>query len=475
MVPKFMISLALYSIMIGVVGDMVCKNVPDPYMDEIFHIPQAQRYCAGNFTTWDPKITTLPGLYLFSVGLLEPAHKISSFLGIQITKEELCSVTNLRSINLVMAVINVVLLNTVVSHVHGMKENFNEALGVWSSLNMSFLPVLFMFNFLYYTDPTSTAMVLLTYCLHLSRQDWLAAFSGGLAVLCRQTNIVWVFLPAAETAVNLIISEVRFHQARTKRPPTLSLTALGQLREIGAGLLDMISYPWLIMRLVGLVVFKCGGYLVVGIGFLIFVHVNQGIVVGDRSAHEATVHLIQLCYFSAFFTGLTLPYAICNVTECLKYVRCNRGKVLTLLIILSVMIKFNTMAHPYLLADNRHYTFYLWRKVYMRHWMVKYLLIPLYAFGFYHICKCMAKSDLVFKLVIPVCIIISLVPQYLLEFRYFILPYLLIRSQLKPHSWKLLVLESVLLGTINIATLYIFLYKPFYWDQEPANVQRFMW
>lgn len=30
--------------------------------DEIFHIPQAQRYCRGNFRSWDPMITTPPGL-----------------------------------------------------------------------------------------------------------------------------------------------------------------------------------------------------------------------------------------------------------------------------------------------------------------------------------------------------------------------------------------------------------------------------
>lgn len=31
--------------------------------DELFHVPQAQHYCLGNFTHWDPMITTFPGLY----------------------------------------------------------------------------------------------------------------------------------------------------------------------------------------------------------------------------------------------------------------------------------------------------------------------------------------------------------------------------------------------------------------------------
>lgn len=33
--------------------------------DEIFHIPQTQQYCSGNFKDWDPKLTTPPGLFVF--------------------------------------------------------------------------------------------------------------------------------------------------------------------------------------------------------------------------------------------------------------------------------------------------------------------------------------------------------------------------------------------------------------------------
>lgn len=35
--------------------------------DEPFHIPQAQAYCRGEWTTWDPKITTPPGLYVMHI------------------------------------------------------------------------------------------------------------------------------------------------------------------------------------------------------------------------------------------------------------------------------------------------------------------------------------------------------------------------------------------------------------------------
>jgi hypothetical protein len=43
--------------------------IPFNMQDEIFHIPQAQHYCRGEFSSWDPKITTFPGLYLYSSAL----------------------------------------------------------------------------------------------------------------------------------------------------------------------------------------------------------------------------------------------------------------------------------------------------------------------------------------------------------------------------------------------------------------------
>ena len=79
----------LYHVVFCVVGVMVLKEVnsvvTEPYMvrdilpvtlffkpnpccpqDEPFHVPQAQAYCDGEWSTWDPKITTPPGLYVSS-------------------------------------------------------------------------------------------------------------------------------------------------------------------------------------------------------------------------------------------------------------------------------------------------------------------------------------------------------------------------------------------------------------------------
>ena len=62
------------------------------------------------------------------------------------------------------------------------------------------------------------------------------------------------------------------------------------------------------MQILGLNLVRCGGYVLVAVMFLMFVHFNNGMVVGDRSAHVVTLHLSQLGYFVAFFTLLTVCY-----------------------------------------------------------------------------------------------------------------------------------------------------------------------
>ncbi|KAM9071372.1 dol-P-Glc:Glc(2)Man(9)GlcNAc(2)-PP-Dol alpha-1,2-glucosyltransferase isoform 2-T2 [Megaptera novaeangliae] len=83
------------------------RALREPYMDEIFHLPQAQRYCEGHFSLsqWDPMITTLPGLYLLSVGVVKPASWIFGW-----SEHVVCSIGMLRFVNLLFSVGNFYLL-----------------------------------------------------------------------------------------------------------------------------------------------------------------------------------------------------------------------------------------------------------------------------------------------------------------------------------------------------------------------------
>lgn len=43
-----------------------------------------------------------------------------------------------------------------------------------------------------------------------------------------------------------------------------------------------------------------------------------------------------------------------------------------------VVIKYNTIIHPFTLADNRHYMFYVFRYTILRHPLIRYFLAPIY-------------------------------------------------------------------------------------------------
>ena len=78
------------------------KYASDAYMDEIFHVPQTQRFCRGDFKTWDPKITTFPGLYLAAAipqWLLSSSAFVSKSVGNTkpaVAALDLCSTLSLR-------------------------------------------------------------------------------------------------------------------------------------------------------------------------------------------------------------------------------------------------------------------------------------------------------------------------------------------------------------------------------------------
>lgn len=50
MIVMTVLAFLAYASVLLVVFLVVNREVPDPYMDEVFHVDQAQRYCAGNMT-----------------------------------------------------------------------------------------------------------------------------------------------------------------------------------------------------------------------------------------------------------------------------------------------------------------------------------------------------------------------------------------------------------------------------------------
>ncbi|XP_795309.3 putative Dol-P-Glc:Glc(2)Man(9)GlcNAc(2)-PP-Dol alpha-1,2-glucosyltransferase [Strongylocentrotus purpuratus] len=438
----------------------VDKTQPLPYMDEVFHIPQAQKYCNGSFGEWDPKITTLPGLYLASVGLLKP---VAALLESSLT--EICTVTVLRSLNVLFAVGCLFVIYHVLRVIHQPKNRTDEVKIILTAVVLASFPLLYFFVFLYYTDVGSTFFILLAYFFCIRGNHLMASVLAVDAFFFRQTNIVWVVFMAGTTVAQLM------DQSAKQKPPVSETVLDALVTAVQRGLIFIGSLTN-IFKLAALV----WPYGCVTIGFVAFVYINKGIVVGDRSNHEATLNLPQLFYFAAFTAGFSLPLSV-SVSKVCRFLKGLIYHPLTYLSITAAMILAVyrcTYVHPFLLADNRHIVFYIWQRVFMRHEYVKFILIPGYIFAGWSIRDSLSHKSELWQLVFFICLLAATIPQQLLEFRYFIIPYLIYRLNLSMRSYLHIITEFILYSVVNIVVLYLFLHKPFYWPNSPEE-QRFLW
>ena len=263
---------------------------------------------------------------------------------------------------------------------------------------------------------------------------------------------------------------------------------------------------------------------------------------GDKNNHVAGLHLPQLLYLFPFIIFFSWPVLLPLLSDrsTLTSRLPRRATVGIFLVLSGVAIYSNTVVHPFLLADNRHYMFYVVRILILKHWLIKYLAIPIYLLcGWLSIAVLGGKArprrgsvvaisqgrvapDTVhvsFVLVWLVSTTLSLVTAPLIEPRYFIVPWLMwrlhvpevfptqpriepvegmgqiiddkgrkvsaatplssLQSRLQPQLAQLARwspwIEFMWYMTINLATCWLFLNRPFEWKQEPGEEQRFLW
>lgn len=209
--------------------------------------------------------------------------------------------------------------------------------------------------------------------------------------------------------------------------------------------------------------------------FTTFVYLNGSIVVGDKSAHVATIHIPQIFYFALFYLIFSWPTCIQTILPFLQYVKNNVLLLLVSLLGMLVIVHYNTQVHPYLLADNRHYTFYVWTRFYEKYIWFRYIITPVYIYGLFIIFrKLQVKCDVNFIFLYITCVILALVPQRLIEIRYFLIPYIIIRLESQTQSYKILFFELLYFIIINVVTLNIFLTKDIYW-KDFDYVQKLIW
>lgn len=457
--------LITWTIYVGVTSwlfRLININQTSPYMDEIFHIRQAKKYCEGNFSEWDQKITTPPGLYIVSVGILVP---VSCLL-----RRDLCTVNGLRGISFAFMIGNFYLVYLLHFYLNRPHHNSKGKQIILSSLNLMIFPVLHFFTYLYYTDSGAVFFVLMMYLFHLMKNNSVAALFGLLATLFRQTSIVWVFfiaiLQATYTTVHFAERELSARKENTHHLVALTKLVIGIFLHR-----RKYAIPFLIEMLKA-----TGGYLLVGISFILFVIYNEGIVLGDRSAHQACLNFTQILYFLGFMLCFCSTYLL-SIAKLKCFVRFCKDRPLELLLGCAVCLIFIhkfSFVHQYLLADNRHFTFYVWRRILGLKYPIPLLYIPLYLYAAWSLIDSLRHTSEVWMLAFVCCVCISVVPQKLLEFRYFIIPYLILRLNMNIQSWCQILGEFVLYVAVNIVVFYLFLYRPFKWEGS-EEIQRFIW
>ncbi|KAI6188698.1 Dol-P-Glc:Glc(2)Man(9)GlcNAc(2)-PP-Dol alpha-1,2-glucosyltransferase [Aphelenchoides besseyi] len=388
------------------------KRVPDPYMDEIFHVNQTREYCNGNFTYWNQMITTPPLIYVIAAwtGFCERER----FLNSAIIPLTFVGLTRLRLSR-------------------STRNNFHDA--ILCSIAILLLPVLFETSILFYTDLLSLTLV--TYGLGTASPT-LAALVFTFSVFSRQTNIVWA---AFYCLCNLQ------NEFDAKKPFTSTFRCVLRHRA----------------------------FAVLGFGFLLFMLTNNGVVLGDQTAHRMHFHLPQLFYFALFTLSSSAPLVLQYWRPVLRHIYRNFVIYMFIGLLMVPAVHRFSYEHPYLLADNRHFTFYIWRRWFLKDPIYKFVTIPFYIVSFAFIYVALKHVRLFTLLCGVISVCLCLIPAHLVEFRYYIIPYSIARINFHQNNTLLVCLEILAHVVVNFFTIDLFLNRPFVWANEPENVQRFMW
>ncbi|RKF76953.1 Dol-P-Glc:Glc-PP-Dol alpha-1,2-glucosyltransferase [Golovinomyces cichoracearum] len=399
----FVIAFGTLYALVSLWTSYVNNIVPDPYLDEAFHIPQAQAYCNGRFDVWDGKLATPPGLYIFAL-----LKELSSW---NLTGT-FCDILALRSFNRLALLISYLYLLSCRFHItHSIKDAIHTA------FNIALFPPLFFTSALFYTDILSLCSVLVMYKFVLDKKElrhktlgslWLMII-GVISLTTRQTNIFWVTIfTGGLELVNTLVSL----EPKEVTPNMISNGRIHDIQLNEASFEDFFIFSFCVLMAAicqpKFVLREFWPYIALLVTFGGFVIWNGGVALvflltleGDKINHIATIHLPQMLYIwplITFFSGpLMIPIGMRIIKKTKFFISSKSHSArqsfqsLTNIMrysigataLILVVIKYNTIIHPFTLADNRHYMFYVFRYTILRHPAIRFLLTPVYI-----ICSC---------------------------------------------------------------------------------------
>jgi alpha-1,2-glucosyltransferase len=512
---------------------------------------------------YDPKITTPPGLYV-----------LAAPYAIAVAGDPNCRAHALRSINVLFQTGSFILL-IATCRALAPREKPSEVMRgrlraslVGAALATS--PVHCFTGFLFYTDPASTFFVLLVHLLTVSGhrrggslmtsssyvkmflRHVCTAFASIFAIACRQNNVVWVAFCMGVQVLNFVetgegrkissaTSSSRSTGSSRRSSSTTNTTTTvrslsGECRRLANCL---VTRRWVFRVLLHPAAVSSVWPFLAAIAVFVYSYVKNGyaVVLGDKSNHVPVLHLCQLLYF-AIITGsvfsldwfVSKKHSVLSVLRDMfwakQYTWTHAMSSALFVAACALAVRFANPTHRFMLADNRHYIFYIWRKTGLankKDGVAQYLVTPIYAMVWWGMLRRLrapapaalrAPTSLVggtkkreagmlaqtadplrswfWILGFLLCTALILVPAHLVEFRYFIIPSLLVQiHMLSAHSVTAsrngdraaairgavpigsLCFTLVLHLVVNAATVYVFVSRGF---QAPdGSFSRFMW
>ncbi|XP_037050340.1 putative Dol-P-Glc:Glc(2)Man(9)GlcNAc(2)-PP-Dol alpha-1,2-glucosyltransferase, partial [Bradysia coprophila] len=330
------------------------------------------------------------------------------------------------------------------------KPTTTKAKRISITINLAIFPLNYFFSFLYYTDPLSTLLHLLMHYLWIKKCYKGSAVAGFFALLTRQTAIVWIF----------------FHGI---------LTLVKTMNEKSNGPVGLIDYVRRAIYRRREILQNSFGYAMIGVMFAIFVYLNGGIVLGDRSNHQVTWNIPQFLYFTLFTGVCGLPHLISQMPQLVSFIKSNQAVTVSISVAYALIVRFNTVAHWYNLSDPHHFTHYFITAVYNNPYFAL-ALVPLYTictvFIVYNSFRALDKwTASAFLFVIAM----NLIFQLLLEMRYFIVAFVLFRLLIPTRKWSVLASEFCFFVIVNVVTISLYILRPRLFPDDENDFQLLMY
>ncbi|GJQ10747.1 hypothetical protein GpartN1_g2538.t1 [Galdieria partita] len=377
--------------------NMLIFNVlqPKPYMDEELHMEQAQRYCKGHLSSYDSRISTPPGLYLWP-WLLSILAKLLFVSGLD---SFICSVLSLRLICVCFALLLWLELKNW-SRLSRRRISSIQLLFLWSH------PILFFYYFFYYTDVPSLYFGL--HCLRSSyeRLPIKAAFFATLATLHRQTSLVYHLVSC------LILTSHLLDCSAEMRSSSNIVSFLAKLLD------NIMVNPLACFHM-------CWPHLVCLIGYGLWLIQRGTVAIGHAEHHRIIFHPTMILYFLCYEL-LFYPPSVFQVVRFLKSLRRSPLYWQFMSIVFFMCLRYYVYLHPFLLSDRRHYTFLFVRLVFQKSKYLKYVIILFGLVSVYSMEEKLLRLRVLERTYLTLLIGIPFTFIPLLELRYFVPNYIII-------------------------------------------------